>query len=206
MKELSLHILDLVENAIRAEAKRIEIFIIENSQRNLLEISIKDDGVGMDEKTKERVCDPFFSTKGKRVGMGIPLMVQLAEQCGGHLEIVSEEGKGTLVKAFFQRSHVDLPPLGNIPETLFVLLASHPEINFVFYHEVDGRSFGFESHKILEELGLKGFAEDGLFLVSLKDWIAYQESLLREGMHSENHKHRGSEADQGRGSEEIPSP
>lgn len=206
MKELSLHILDLVENAIRAEAKRIEIFIIEDSERDFLEISIKDDGVGMDEKTKEKAFDPFFSTKGKRVGIGIPLMAQLAKQCGGHLEIVSEEGKGTLVRAFFQRSHIDLPPLGDIPETLFVLLASHPEIDFVFHHRVDGQSFRFESRKILEELGLESFAEDGPFLVSLRDWIAHQENMLREGTRSENHKHRGFEADQGRSSEEVPSP
>lgn len=189
MKELSLHILDLVENAIRAGAQHIEILIRENLERDFLEIVVRDDGVGMDEETQKRAWDPFFSTKGKKIGIGIPLVAQLAQQCGGKLEISSEKGKGTTVRVTLQRSHVDLPPLGNLPETLFVLLASHPEIEFVFSHEVDGYGWSFNSHEIFRELGIESFGENGLLFSSLRDWIAYQENSLREGNTNEDRKY-----------------
>ncbi|MBC7216766.1 MAG: ATP-binding protein [Candidatus Caldatribacterium sp.] len=189
MKELSLHILDLVENALRAGARRVVISVREDSQRDLLEITIEDDGVGMDEETKRRALDPFFSTKGKKIGIGLPLVAQLSAQCGGHLEISSEKGRGTRVKVTFQKSHIDLPPLGNLPETLFVLLASHPEVEFVFSHEIDGRSWSFNSREIFEELGVKSLEGNSMLIASLRDWIAYQENLLREGKGSENYKH-----------------
>lgn len=193
MKELSLHILDLVENGLRAGAQKIVISVRENSQEDLLEITIEDDGAGMDEETKERVLDPFFSTKGKRIGIGLPLVAQLAAQCGGKLEILSEKGKGTKVRATFRKSHIDLPPLGDLSETLFVLLASHPEIEFVFSHEVDGCSWSFNSRELFRELGI----EDGrnIFFIPLRDWIMHQESLLREGREHESHKYRGSQED-----------
>ncbi len=181
MKELSLHILDLVENALRAGAQRVVISIREDSQKDLIEVVVEDDGMGMDEETKQRVLDPFFSTKGKKIGIGLPLVAQLSSQCGGELEISSERGKGTRVRATFRKSHIDLPPLGNLPETLFVLLASHPEVEFVFSHEVDGRSWSFNSHEVFRELGVDGFEKNSILLVSLRDWIAYQENSLRGG-------------------------
>ncbi|MEN3202410.1 MAG: ATP-binding protein [Atribacterota bacterium] len=187
MKELSLHILDLVENALRAGAQRIVISVCEDSKRDLLEITVEDDGVGMDEETKKRALDPFFSTKGKRVGIGLPLIAQLATQCGGKLEIISEKGKGTRVQVTFQKSHIDLPPLGDLSETLSVLLVSHPEVEFVFSHEVDGSGWSFNSRELFEKLGIE--ENSSAFFVPLRDWIAYQESLLREGGKRENYKH-----------------
>lgn len=187
MKELSLHILDLVENALRAGARKVVISVRENSQEDLLEIVIEDDGAGMDEATKQRALDPFFSTKGKRIGIGLPLVAQLSQQCGGKLEIVSEQGKGTKVRATFQKSHIDLPPLGNLPETLFVLLAAHPEVEFEFRHEVDGCAWSFNSRKLFEELGIE--RGDSTMLVFLRDWMTYQENALREGKAGEDYKH-----------------
>ncbi|MCX7729700.1 MAG: ATP-binding protein [Candidatus Caldatribacterium sp.] len=151
----------------------------ESSQEDLLEVVVEDNGIGMDEETKQRALDPFFSTKGKRIGIGLPLVAQLAAQCGGKVEITSEKGKGTKVRVMFRRSHIDLPPLGDVAETLFVLLASHPEVEFVFSHEVDGCVWSFNSRELFKELGIEG--GQGVLFVPLRDWIAHQESLLREG-------------------------
>jgi anti-sigma regulatory factor (Ser/Thr protein kinase) len=188
MKELSLHVLDLVENALRAGARRITISLLEDSARDLLEMVVEDDGKGMDEKTRQQALNPFFSTKGKKVGLGLPLIAQLSKQCGGSLEIASEEGKGTRVKATFRRSHIDLPPLGNLAETLFVLLASHPEVEFVFSHEVDGRRFSFNSREVFRALGTESPGGDPVLLSALRDWIAYHENTLREGQTDEDYK------------------
>ncbi len=109
MKELSLHILDVVENSLRAKAKKVRISILEDTRENRLELVIEDDGEGMDEETLKMVRDPFFSGQGKKVGMGIPLLDQLTRQCEGNLEILSEKSKGTTVRATFQRDNLDLP-------------------------------------------------------------------------------------------------
>ncbi|MEN3183472.1 MAG: ATP-binding protein [Atribacterota bacterium] len=191
MKELSLHILDLVENALRAGAQKVVISVREDSQEDLLEIIVEDNGIGMDEETRKRALDPFFSTKGKRIGIGLPLVAQLAAQCGGKLEILSEQGKGTRVRVVFRKSHIDLPPLGDLSETLFVLLSSHPEVEFVFSHEVDGCSWSFNSRELFRELGIEESRD--IFFVPLRDWIVYQENLLREGRERESYKHRGSQ-------------
>ena len=59
MKELSLHILDVVENSLRAKAKKVRISILEDTRENRLELVIEDDGEGMDEETLKMVRDPF---------------------------------------------------------------------------------------------------------------------------------------------------
>ncbi|MFQ5867356.1 MAG: ATP-binding protein [bacterium] len=136
MEDLSLHILDIVENSIVAQAKKIEISIIENIKEDLLTVKIKDDGKGMDEEMIKKSLDPFFTTKTtKKVGLGLPLLAQAAEESGGKLEIESEVGKGTTIMATFKLSHPDRRPLGNMKETMKILTVAHPEIKFIFEHK-----------------------------------------------------------------------
>lgn len=139
MKELSLNILDIAMNSVRAEAKNIEISITETDE--LLEVIIKDDGFGMSSDTLKKVTDPFCTTRTTRkVGLGIPFYKLAVEQTGGSLEIRStprEEDKdncGTVVIAKFIKSHIDCLPLGDVISTVCTLIQGSPNIDFVFTH------------------------------------------------------------------------
>ncbi len=152
VEDISLHILDIAENSVRADAKIIEITIARDRERDLLHVEVIDDGRGMDAATLGRVQDPFFTTKHKKTGLGIPLLMQAAEQTGGNLTIDSAPGKGTRVLATFGWSNVDRPAIGNMADTLMTLIAGHPELDVVYSEHDDGRSFRFDTREIKQEL------------------------------------------------------
>lgn len=149
MQELSLHILDLVQNSLGAKASIIEVDIFEDTKQDKLLISIKDNGIGMDEDFIKKVSDPFFTTRTTRkVGLGIPLFAQTAKSCGGDLKIMSERGKGTLIEAQFILSHIDRPPLGNMADTIVSLVAIRTDVDFVYRHKVDDKEFSFDTREV----------------------------------------------------------
>ncbi len=149
MEDLSLHILDIVENSIRAKASRIEIKVIEDSGKDLLTIEIKDNGEGMDEETVKKVIDPFFTTKSTRkVGLGLPMLRQTARESGGDVEIESKVGRGTRVKATLGYSHIDRKPLGNMGKTLTTLIVGNPEVDLIYEHKRDGATYRLDTKKI----------------------------------------------------------
>lgn len=136
MEDISLHVLDIVENSLRANAKNIKIQVVEDKKKDILAVIITDDGNGMDKETLKKASDPFFTTKtGKRVGLGLSLLAQSSEEGGGKFIVDSKKGKGTKICATFKLSHIDTKPIGNIDETIKVLRASHPEVNFTFKHK-----------------------------------------------------------------------
>jgi K+-sensing histidine kinase KdpD len=136
MEDISLHILDIVENSIRAGARNIKIKIVEDEVKDILTLIIKDDGCGMDEKTQKKALDPFFTTKkNKKIGLGLPLLSQSVEESGGELKIFSKNGKGTKIIATFRLDNIDTKPKGNIDETIRVLKSTHPEIRFVYEYK-----------------------------------------------------------------------
>lgn len=148
MEDLSLHILDIVENSIRALAKTVKIRIEENIEKDRLTVEIEDNGQGMDEETVKKTLDPFFTTKAtRRVGLGLPLLQQAARETGGKLEISSEVGKKTKIKATFQYSHPDRKPLGNIKETLLALAVGYPEVDFVYEHKKGETIYRWDTKK-----------------------------------------------------------
>ncbi|MDI6807429.1 MAG: ATP-binding protein [Candidatus Eisenbacteria bacterium] len=133
MEDLSLHILDIVENSIRANAKNVEIKLTEYKKENLLILEINDDGQGMDDQTRKQAMSPFFTTKErKKTGLGLSFLAQSAEESGGKLKIDSGVGKGTKVTATFGLNHIDRKPLGKLDETMKCLRVTHPEINLFF--------------------------------------------------------------------------
>lgn len=139
MEDISLHVLDVAENALAAGANCIEIRIFEDSEKGVMKIEIKDNGCGMDEKVVKQVLDPFYTTKtGKRVGLGLPLLAQAAKEAGGDMEIKSTPDEGTLIRARFQLGHPDLKPLGEMFETMATLACAHPQVQFIFEHKRDG--------------------------------------------------------------------
>jgi hypothetical protein len=153
MEDLSLHILDISENAIEAGATRIAIIINENEKHNLLTIRVSDNGRGMSKETLRRALHPFFSTKGKRTGLGLSLLAQAAEQCSGGVSIVTAHRKGTRVVARFPYGHIDRPPLTNMKGTMTALVLGHTEIDFIYCHRRNGRVFRFASHGFFKGYG-----------------------------------------------------
>lgn len=154
MKDLSSHIMDIVQNSVRAEATRIEIRIEENLEKDTFSILISDNGCGMDEATLKRVRDPFFTSRTvRKVGLGIPLFQQNAERTGGRVDIISTPGKGTSVEAFFSHSHLDRPPLGDIGVTLTLLTVANPSIHFIYTHRTFRGEYTYDSEEIKEVLG-----------------------------------------------------
>ena len=143
MEDLSLHVLDIAENAVAAGARRVAIGVLEDARRDLLVLRVADDGPGMAPRDARRALDPFFTTKGKRTGLGLPLLAQAAQACGGGLSLRTARGAGTTVIARFRAGHVDRPPLTNMAGTLEVLVLGHPEVAFRYRHTRDGRTFRF---------------------------------------------------------------
>ncbi len=149
MEDLSLHVLDIAENSAAAGATRITILINENERRDVLSLRISDNGRGMSERDAARALDPFFTTKGKRTGLGLPLLAQTAELCGGSLVVTTAPRRGTKVAARFRFRHIDRPPLTAMTETLLALIFGHPEIDVRYRHRVNGRVFRFSSRPYL---------------------------------------------------------
>jgi len=143
LEDLSLHILDIVENSIAVSASKVEVTICEDIEKDLLTLEIKDNGRGMSEKTLKKALDPFFTTKTvRKVGLGLPLLAQAAKESGGDFEIDSKVGEGTRVRATFQYSHPDRKPLGNIAETMKILKVANPDIEFVYKYKKTGSERG----------------------------------------------------------------
>jgi len=154
MKELSLHILDLVQNSITANATLIEIIIKEKTEENTLTIILKDNGKGMDEEFLQKVCDPFTTTRTTRkVGLGIPLFMYAAKACNGCFEIKSEPGKGTEVTATFQHNHIDREPVGDMAQTFATIVMGAPNLDFTYIHEIDSEKFNIDTREIKKVLG-----------------------------------------------------
>ena len=127
MKDLSLHLLDIAQNSIRAEASCVEIGF-ELKENGMLIMTVRDDGCGMDRELLERVRSPFATTRTTRkIGLGIPMLMQNAMAAGGELTLDSEPGKGTLLTASFDTTSIDCLPLGDIPATMVTLITANPD-------------------------------------------------------------------------------
>ncbi len=154
MRELSLHLLDLVQNSLEAGATHITIEIEENLAEDRLTMRVTDNGRGMDADTVRRVTDPFFTTrKTRHVGLGLPLLKAAAELCAGRLTVQSAPGQGTTVIAEFQHSHIDRAPLGDMPATLMTILLAERPVDLHYAHRVNGREFVLDTRELREVLG-----------------------------------------------------
>jgi signal transduction histidine kinase len=137
MQDLALHILDLIDNSLRAGATRITVRVVEEPAADRLVVEIADNGRGMDRETLSLALDPFFTTKpGKSVGMGLALFAQAARESGGRLEVESSPERGTTLRAVFGLGHPDRKPLGNLEQTVSLLAEAHPEVTFNFDYQI----------------------------------------------------------------------
>lgn len=154
MKDLSLHILDIVQNSTHANASLVEILVEENAQTNVITITIKDNGKGMSPCMVKQVEDPFVTSRTTRkVGLGIPFFKQSAVQSGGDLHISSEVGLGTTLVATFQMDNIDTPPWGDLPGVIAMISSGNPDVNFLYDHSYNGNRYTFDTREVKEILG-----------------------------------------------------
>ena len=154
MREISLHILDILQNSVAAGADVIRTDICFDSGSGLLKIDIADNGCGMDEETLAKVTDPFTTSRTTRsVGMGIPLFKYSAESTGGNFGIFSEKGKGTRIFAEYVIGHIDRMPLGDFGGVVLQLVTMNPSVDFTVTVEADGRKGVLDTSEIKEILG-----------------------------------------------------
>lgn len=170
MKELSLHILDIAKNSVRAGAALTQI-LLQTDANNWLTLRIVDDGCGMDKEMLSRVTDPFCTTRTTRkVGMGLPLLKMAAEATGGSLTLrsdVSPERHGTALEATFDTTHIDCMPLGDIVSTICLLIQGDPDTDFLFEHKRYGKkTVALDTRELREVLGGISLAE-----YEVQEWI-----------------------------------
>ncbi|NLJ86265.1 MAG: ATP-binding protein [Firmicutes bacterium] len=175
MREIALHVLDLVQNSLRAGARLIKVEIVEDTHLDSLVITIKDDGCGMERALLEKVLDPFTTTRTTRkVGLGLPLLKMAAERAAGELSIDSKPGEGTVVTARFQHSHIDRMPLGDMAGSMLTAIISNPAVDVVYRHRVDQRAWEVDTRTIKAEVG-----EEALTLPVVIQWL---KSYLEQGV------------------------
>lgn len=149
MKTLSDHVLDIVQNSIRANATLIEVIVEEDKNNNLYMLQISDNGCGMSKEMVEKATNPFFTTRDTRkVGLGLPLLKQNAEMANGKFKLISEVNEGTLVEASFQHSNIDRPELGDIWNTLYLTMLGNKNLELIYQHRTNNGSFKFSSTEI----------------------------------------------------------
>ncbi len=154
MRELSLNVLDIAQNSITAGASLITLSVTESAKNDQLVLGIDDNGCGMTDEQLQRVRDPFFTTRTtRRVGMGIPLFRMAAEMAGGALTIESQVGKGTSVRASFQLTHIDRPPLGDMIDTVITLIRLNEQLDFIYRHQTDDGLFEADTRSFRDALG-----------------------------------------------------
>ena len=180
MKDLSMHIMDILQNSTRAKANNITLEVIEDYDADTLTLVFKDDGCGMSAETVEKVTNPFFTTRTTRkVGLGLPLLKQNTEMTGGSMKIESEVGVGTTVTAVFGLTHLDRPPMGDLAGTMVLTIAAHPEIRFLFHFKrvKDGSAqidYLLDTDEVYEAL-------DGVSLQE-PDVMAYLKEMVEENI------------------------
>ena len=173
MKELSLNILDIVQNSISAGADMIEILLTETEDK-LLTLTIRDNGHGMSKDALKKVTDPFYTTrKTRKIGMGIPLLKFAAEMAGGKLTVESVSNDenckthGTSVTATFHTDSIDFTPIGDIISTVRVIIHGHPEIDYFFRHVTPSFDVSLDTKKMREVLG----SDISLSKSEILEWI-----------------------------------
>jgi len=154
MEELSLHILDIAQNAVAAQATSVEIAIVEDTAIETLTLSVADNGIGMDEQTVRQATEWGFSTKPhNKGGFGLPMFQRAARVTGGSMQITSAPGLGTDVRAVLHTGHPAYVPLGDMSETFVILMVGHPDVEFTYRRSCNDASFILSTAYMKQVLG-----------------------------------------------------
>jgi hypothetical protein len=158
LRELSLHILDLIENSLRAGAKIIAVSLEQDPSADRLVIRVEDDGPGL-AMPPEQALDPFFSTKpGKKTGLGLSLFRFRMEQAGGRLTLARSALGGLEVRGEMALGHLDRSPLGDLANTLSGVVASSPEVELRCSLRMGDRQWRSSSRQLGQALTANGGA------------------------------------------------
>lgn len=153
MRDISLHVLDLVQNSLAADATQIEITLDEDLGKNLLCLTVRDNGRGMSEQQCQAALDPFYTTRTTRnIGLGLPLLQAATERAGGQLQLHSQLGKGTTVIASFVYDNLDRPPIGDMSLTLMSIIALNEQCQFTYRRRRGEQGFVLSSQELRQEL------------------------------------------------------
>lgn len=179
MKELSMHVYDLMENSTAAQSKDVFLTIEDSVSRNEFRFTIEDNGKGMSPEFLAKVTDPYTTSRTTRkVGLGLPLIKMNTENCGGGMHIESQLGKGTRLTFWFRHDHWDRPPMGDLTGTLVMLLSQHEDIHMVITYTTDIGQYVIDSEELKEALG--GMSMNDLSIIRfLKEMVA--ENLAQIG-------------------------
>lgn len=182
MTDLSLHLMDIMQNSAVVGSTYIEAGIKAEKKKNLLTMYVKDDGWGMSEETIKKVSDPFYTTRTTRkAGLGIPLLRQSAEMAGGGITIESEPGKGTIVTATYEIDNIDRKPLGDVGETMAISIMGHPELEFHLILANDDTEYVFRTEDVKEQIGDVPI-NDTVIIGYLKEMISEQVNKIFGGI------------------------
>ena len=170
MKELSLNVLDITKNSVKAGATLIDISLVEVG--SLLTLTITDNGCGMKPEVVDTVMNPFYTTRTTRkVGLGLPLIKMNTEKCGGGMKLTSELGKGTRLEFWFEHNNWDRPPMGDLPGTLVMLLSAHEDIHFIITYRTDVDEYVLDTDELKE--ALDGMSLNDIHIINyLKEMVA----------------------------------
>ncbi len=188
---------DLTQNAVEAGADFVKVRM--EAGTSAISLAIEDNGKGMSEEELARATDPFYTDgikhPGRKIGLGIPFLIQTAESTGGFWKIESRkagtsgagetEHPGTRVECRFDLTNIDTPPVGDVSGFFRHVLTfdGRYEMEIAYRKEGQGGSgtveFTVLRSELLEALGL---AEEGGFydanaIVLLGQFI---ESLMEE--------------------------
>ncbi len=156
MRDLSLHILDLIENSIRAQASVVAVTIKQDFEGDTLAVMVEDNGPGLNVPA-DQATDPFFTTKnGKRVGLGLSLFRAAAERAGGKLRLTPSDLGGLKVWATMQLTHIDRSPLGDLASTFSSVVCTNPNLDLWCRFCVNGRESVVRVSDVARELPVGG--------------------------------------------------
>lgn len=170
-------IADTAQNSIEAGASKVSVSIVEDGER--FSVSVIDNGKGMDDEIKKRAFDPFYTEPGKhdkrKVGLGLPILRQMCECCGGEVQLESEKGVGTRLHYFFEAGNIDLPPVGDLADTAVMLFNYPGDFELIFLHSRGGEEYSVARSELVEALGSLESVE---CLAMAKDFMRSQENSL----------------------------
>jgi hypothetical protein len=150
------HLTDIIQNSIKANAKKIKVKFIEDYYEFVVKFTVEDDGCGIEKEDLPKIFDPFFTTRDhkiRKVGIGLPLLKENAELTGGYVKIESEKNKGTKIETLFKSNSIDMPEIGNITNMYISILNLSDSVDFFIKRVYNKKSYTIDTKELKKILG-----------------------------------------------------
>ncbi|MFP4461204.1 MAG: ATP-binding protein [Thermotogota bacterium] len=181
LRTLSDHVADICQNSIKAGASHVILKVEET--KDVFSFEVEDDAGGMPKEVLKRIYDPFFTTRDKKirkVGLGIPFLKTAAELTGGHLDIVSEPGKGTTLSVLLRKSHIDCQPVGDLAGTFFTLITTDKSIHWEILRSYNEAQYTIDTDKLFDNQNDKKLWENPSFLKIIRESLYEMENSIKD--------------------------